>query len=245
MKLEPIVPDWQVSANVRALVTTRAGGVSRGAFASFNLGFRAGDEPGAVEENRRRLAALLPGAPRWLRQVHGTSVVDADALAPPAEPPEADAAVARKPGTVCAVFVADCMPVLLADDEGSVVGAAHAGWRGLNAGVIEATVAAMRVPTGRLRAWLGPAIGPRAYEVGDEVREEFVARDEQAAVAFSPTRPGHWLFDLYAVARQRLAVCGVRRVWGGDLCTHSEPQRFFSYRRDRVTGRMAALIWLA
>jgi len=244
MSLEPIVPDWQAPANVHALVTTRAGGVSRGAFASLNLGFRAGDERGAVEENRGRLAALLPGAPRWLRQMHGTIVVDADALASGVEPPEADAAVARKPGTVCAVLVADCMPVLLADDEGSVVGAAHAGWRGLSGGVIEATVAAMRAPASRVRAWLGPAIGPRAYEIGDEVRDAFLARDKQAATVFLPTRPGHWLLDLYAVARQRLEACGVRRVSGGEWCTHSEPQRFYSFRRDGVTGRMAALIWL-
>ncbi len=245
MALKPIAPDWQVPANVRAMVTTRAGGVSRGAFASLNLGFRAGDDRAAVEENRRRLSALLPEAPRWLRQVHGTIVADADALARSAAPPEADAAVARRAGTVCAVLVADCMPVLLVDDDGCVVGAAHAGWRGLNAGVIEATVAAMRVPASRLQAWLGPAIGPRAYEVGDEVREAFLARDEQATRAFSPSRAGHWLLDLYAVARQRLRTCGVQRVSGGDWCTHSEPQRFFSYRRDRVTGRMAALIWLA
>ena len=245
MNLEPILPDWQVPANVRALVTTRAGGVSRGAFESLNLGFVAGDERGAVKENRRRLATLLPGTPHWLRQVHGTRVVDADTLAPSAPSPQADGAVARKAGSVCAVFVADCMPVLLADDEGHVVGVAHAGWRGLNAGVIEATVAAMGVPADRVRAWLGPAIGPRAYEVGDEVRRAFVARDEQAAAAFSPTRPGHWLLDLYAVARQRLAACGVPRVWGGGRCTHSEPQRFFSHRRDGVTGRMAALIWRA
>jgi polyphenol oxidase len=245
MKLEPIVPDWRAPANVHAMVTTRSGGSSRGAFASLNLGFRAGDEHAAVEENRRRLSALLPGAPRWLRQVHGTNVVNADALALSAEAPEADAAVARAPNTVCALLVADCMPVLLADEQGSVVGAAHAGWRGLSAGVIEATVAAMRVPASRLQAWLGPAIGPRAYEVGGEVREAFLVRDERAAMAFSPTRPGHWLLDLYAVARQRLRACGVHRVSGGSWCTHSEPQHFFSFRRDRETGRMAALIWLA
>jgi len=207
-----IIPDWPVPARVRALVTTRGDG-----------------EP------------ALPGPPAWLRQVHGTRVVDA-ALA--SGRPEADAAVARAPGVVCVVQAADCMPVLLADEDGTVVGAAHAGWRGLAAGVIEAAVQAMAVPGERLSAWLGPAIGPARYEVGEEVREAFLARDARAAVAFAPSRPGHWWLDLYAVARQRLTGCGVARVAGGGLCTYSDPARFPSWRRDRTRERFAAFVWL-
>lgn len=183
----------------------------------------------------------LPAAPAWLRQVHGIAVVDA---AGAAGEPEADASVARQPNAICVVKAADCLPVLLADDTGSVVGAAHAGWRGLSAGVVEATVDAMRAPAGTLMAWLGPAIGPTAYEVGSEVRDAFLARDARAASAFVPNRPGHWLLDLYAVARQRLAARGVTRVHGGGLCTYSDPQRFPSFRRDGTRERIAAFIWL-
>ena len=207
-----IVPDWPAPARVRALVTTRG----------------EGNPP-------------LPAAPAWLRQVHGTAVIDA-ALA--ANEPEADASVARQPNTVCVVKAADCLPVLLVDDAGSVVGAAHAGWRGLAAGVIEATVAEMRVVPQSLIAWLGPAIGPKVYEVGEEVRAAFLARDAQAAAAFTPNRPGHWLLDLYAVARQRLAARGVARVYGGGFCTYSEPERFPSFRRDGTRERIAAYVWL-
>ena len=238
-----IRPDWPAAAG--ALVTTRDGGASRGAYAGLNLGLRGGDDEAAVRENRRRLEALLPSRPVWLRQVHGTRVADADAARAAGEEPEADAAVARRPGTVCAVLAADCMPVLLADRAATVVGVAHAGWRGLCAGVLEATLDAMRGEPGELMAWLGPAIGPRVYEVGDEVREAFVARDPAADAAFRAVRRGHWLLDLYAVARQRLAARGVTRVYGGGLCTFSDPARFFSYRRDGATGRVAALIWLA
>ncbi len=183
----------------------------------------------------------LPAAPAWLRQVHGIAVVDAASVA---GEPEADASVARQSNVVCAVKAADCLPVLLADDAGSVVGAAHAGWRGLAAGVIEATVKEMRVAPRSLIAWLGPAIGPKVYEVGEEVRAAFLARDARAASAFVPNRPGHWLLDLYAVARQRLAASGVARVHGGGLCTYSDPQRFPSFRRDRTRERIAAFVWL-
>lgn len=238
-----IRPDWP--ARVGALVTTREGGASSGAFASLNFGLRSGDDEAAVRENRRRLESVLPSPPLWLRQVHGTRVADADAAQAAGAEPEADAAVARRPGTVCAVLAADCMPVLLADEAASVVGIAHAGWRGLCAGVLEATLEAMRVEPGALMAWLGPAIGPRVYEVGDEVREAFIARDSAAGAAFRAVRRGHWLLDLYLVARQRLAARGVTRVYGGGQCTFSDPARFFSYRRDGATGRMAALIWLA
>jgi YfiH family protein len=188
------------------------------------------------------LEALLPGDPIWLRQVHGTAVVNLDT---PVCGAQADAAVTRRRNRVCAIRVADCMPVLLADDEGRVIGAAHAGWRGLCAGVIESTVSEMNVATKHIVAWLGPAIGPKVYEVGDEVRAAFVARDRSAEAAFSPARAGHWLLDLYAVARQRLRGCGIERVSGGSYCTYSEAERFHSYRRDRTSARMAALLWLS
>ncbi|HEX2198152.1 MAG TPA: peptidoglycan editing factor PgeF [Burkholderiales bacterium] len=182
------------------------------------------------------LRALTPRGPSWLRQVHGNTVIDLDASSMERE---GDAALTRVPGTVCAIKAADCMPVLLTDEAGTVVAGAHAGWRGLAAGVIEATIHAMGVPGSRLIAWMGPAIGPGVYEVGDEVRAVFEEKD-----AFSPARPGHWLLDLYAVARHRLKREGVQSVFGGGFCTFSDPQRFYSYRRDGSTGRMAALIWL-
>lgn len=207
-------PDWSVPPRVRALVTTR----------------RTGDP-----------RALLPGEPVRLRQVHGTRVVQADRVRGQAE---ADAAFTRAAGVVCAVGAADCLPVLLASDDGSVVGAAHAGWRGLCAGVIEATLEAMQAEPSRMVAWLGPAIGPRVYEVGAEVREAYLARDADAARAFVATRPGHWLLDLYLVARQRLAARGVTRVSGGGFCTYAEADRFPSWRRDRTPERMAAMIWI-
>ena len=239
-----MIPDWPAPPGVRALMTTRAGGVSPGGYASLNLGTRCGDRAEAVRENRSRLAALLPAPPVWLKQVHGIVVADADAARAKGIEPEADAAVARSAGTVCAVLVADCMPVLFADERGGVVGVAHAGWRGLCGGVIEATLDAMAVPPESVLAWLGPAIGPKVYEVGDEVRAAFVERDAGAARAFVATRPGHWLLDLYAVARRRLAAQGVERVYGGGFCTYTD-ERFFSFRRERASGRMAAVIWLA
>lgn len=219
-----IVPDWPAPRNVRALVTTRAFG---------NL---------KDENSRGKLRAMLPAKPLWLKQVHGVRVVDAAVASPGTQ---ADASFATARSVVCAVTVADCMPVLLADARGEAVGAAHAGWRGLAAGVIESTVAAIGVPAPRLLAWLGPAIGPRAYEVGDEVREAFLKADAGAAAAFAALRPGHWLLDLYAVARRRLAALGVARVSGGGFCTATDAARFFSYRRDKATERMAAAIWLA
>lgn len=218
-----IVPDWPAPANVRALVTTRALGDMRG------------------REGRARLRALLPAEPRWLKQVHGTLTVDA-ALA--GATPQADASFARATGAVCAVMAADCMPVLLCDERGDAVAAAHAGWRGLSAGVIESAVAAMGTPPARVLAWLGPAIGPASYEVGAEVREAFLAKDPRAEVAFQPARPGHWLVDLYAIARQRLAALGVTRVSGGGFCTFADAARFYSYRRGKDAERMAALTWL-
>ena len=246
MHTEFIVPDWPAPANVRALATTRHGGVSVGPYASLNLGDHVGDDSAAVAENRRILRARLPAEPLWLKQVHGKQCRDAAACsnAKGSQPPEADAAYSRKPGVICAVLTADCLPVLLCDAAGTVVAAAHAGWRGLAAGVIEATVAAMDVPGDDLLAWLGPAIGPRQFEVGDEVRDTFSAHDPQAARAFVARPNGKWLCDIYLLARQRLAGLGVCRITSADFCTVRDAQQFFSYRRDGATGRMASLIWL-
>jgi YfiH family protein len=240
VSLDPIFPDWPAPANVRALSTTRSGGVSAAPWHSFNLGDHVGDDPAAVAENRRRLRELLPTDPAWLKQVHGRRCLDAAAGGG-----EADAACARQKHAVCAVLTADCLPLLFCDDAGTVVAAAHAGWRGLAAGVIESTVTAMAVPGDRLMAWLGPAIGPASFEVGDEVRTTFVAADPAAAAAFVAHPGGKWLCDLYRLARQRLAALGVTRVFGGNACTLREAGRFYSYRRDGATGRMASLIWLA
>jgi YfiH family protein len=203
---------------------------------------RADDDPRAVAANRAALREHLPQDPVWLKQVHGASAVRADAVT---DSPEADAAYTRRAETVCAVMVADCMPVLLCDTQASVVAIAHAGWRGLSAGVIENTIAAMGVKANDLLAFLGPAIGPAAFEVGADVRDAFLAADAAAAAAFTPHREGKWLADLFLLGGQRLARAGVHRIYGGGLCTVSDPARFYSYRRDRTTGRMAALIWLA
>jgi YfiH family protein len=238
---ERIVPDWPAPARVRAFTTTRAGGVSEGRWATLNLGDRCGDRPGAVAENRRRLRAWLPDDPAWLRQVHGSAVAAFDA--PGSPPPEADAMVARRAGQVCAALTADCLPVLLCDRRGTVVAAAHAGWRGLRAGILEHTVRAMSTGPNELLAWLGPGIGADAYEVGDEVRDAFAGPDPGLADAFVPAG-GRWRADLYAIARRRLALAGVRRVHGGGFCTFADAERFFSHRRDGGSGRMATVIWL-
>lgn len=236
-----INPDWPAPQRVCSMITTRNGGVSRGPHSSFNLGLRCDDALEAVHANRQQLAQYLPQAPRWLHQVHGATTVNADTLA---DEVDADASVARQTGTVCAVMIADCMPVLLCDDGGSVVAAAHAGWRGLSSGVIENTVNAMQVDSARLIAYLGPAIGPAAFEVGADVRDAFVAHDTSAAPAFEARGEGKWLADLFMLGRQRLAACGVQRVYGGGDCTVADARRFYSYRRDKTSGRMAALIWL-
>ncbi len=241
MATDFILPDWPAPANVRALVTTRHGGVSTGPYASFNLGDHVGDDPAAVAANRHLLRTRLPAEPVWLQQVHGTRCIAAATAAPNSE---ADAACARSPGVVCAVLTADCLPILLCDTDGTVVAAAHAGWRGLAAGVIEATVTAMAVPGERLLAWLGPAIGPDNFEVGGEVRDTFIAHDPQAARAFTAKANGKWLCDIYLLARQRLETLGVCHPASADFCTVRDAERFFSYRRDGITGRMASLIWL-
>lgn len=227
---------------MHAVSTTRLGGVSEPPFDSLNLGDHVGDTPLHVAENRARLrtALHLPADPLWLAQVHGCRVVEAG----DAGVPEADGAWTRDRGRACVVMAADCLPVLLCDRAGTRVAALHAGWRGLAAGVIEAGSAALASPGTALLAWLGPAIGPAAFEVGEEVRDAFVTRDPRAARAFQAHRPGHWWADLYILARQRLSDCGVSAVYGGGRCTHSERDLFYSYRRDQVTGRSATLIWL-
>ncbi|MEQ1663492.1 MAG: peptidoglycan editing factor PgeF [Thiobacillus sp.] len=219
-------------------MTTRHGGVSDASWASLNLGDHVGDVPERVAANRGRLGECLPAEPCWLKQVHSARIVPAAAGVP-----EADAAFSRQPHTVCAVLTADCLPVLLCDQAGSVVAAAHAGWRGLADGVLEASVAAMQTPADELLVWLGAAIGPTAFEVGDDVREVFLAQHADTTTAFVPHR-GKWLADLYQLARIRLTHVGVHAVYGGGRCTFSEADTFFSYRRDGVTGRMASLIWI-
>lgn len=237
-----LVPDWKIPAGVRCLTTTRCGGVSQEPFAGLNLGDHVGDDPLAVASNRARVVSRVGSMPVWLEQVHGTRVVDIDALSPGAAL-QADAALSRRIGGVCTVMTADCLPVLFCDIEGRVVAAAHAGWRGLLEGVLENTVTAMRVPADTVLAWLGPAIGPQAFEVGDEVRSAFVAENASAEMAFCPNDRGRWLADIFLLARQRLIGCGVRHISGGQWCTVSDPSRFFSYRRDGQTGRMATMIW--
>ena len=237
-----IAPDWPAPSCVRAITTTRKGGVSKGPYESMNPAAHVGDDPQAVALNRQRLRQQLelPGEPVWLTQVHGTTVVDAAGCGPL---PQADAAYACEPGVVCAVLPADCLPVLLCGRDGGCVAAVHAGWRGLAAGIIERAVAALPASAEDLLAWLGPAISPAAYTVGDEVREAFISLRPEAEAAFQPGE-GCWQADLYELARQRLAASGVSAVYGGERCTAQESETFFSYRRDGTTGRMASLIWL-
>lgn len=239
-----VVPDWSAPPNVRAFVTTRAGGVSEGEFASMNLGLSSGDDPARVERNRALVREHLPGEPAYLVQVHGTTVADLDGIAA-GERPRADAAVTAKRGRVAAVLTADCMPLLLCDRAGARVAVAHAGWRGMAAGVIENAVAAVHASPGEVLAWMGPCIGPDAFEVGAEVREAFLAVDAGADAAFRAHAPGKYLADLYALARRRLARAGVTQVHGGGFCTFHDAGRFFSYRRVKASGRMGAFIWMA
>jgi len=248
--MDLIVPQWDAPASVGALSTTRRGGASAGVFddggggGGFNVGRHVGDDPAAVQANRASLARLLPSEPRWMSQVHGADVVDAAEIDAATR---ADASIATRPGVVCAIQTADCLPVLFADAEGRVVGAAHAGWRGLAGGVLENTVARMRdAGAGEMLAWMGPAIGPASFEVGADVLDAFVAQDGGAAEAFRPIdgTPGKYFADLYALARRRLASAGVQRIAGGGWDTFAERERFYSFRRDKVTGRMVSLIWI-
>lgn len=247
MTVPVITPQWAAPAGVHAAFSLRSGGASEAPWNSLNLGVHVGDDPAAVAENRRRLAATLalPSEPIWLDHVHGRDVIDVAAPGLPTNGhrPRADASVTRTPGVVLAIQVADCLPVLFSSRDGRVIGAAHAGWRGLAAGVLEATVAAMAVPAGQLVAWLGPSIGPAHFEVGDEVREAFLSSQSGVESAFVLNPRGRWQCDLPALARARLSALGLSQVDGGGWCTAADPVRFFSHRRDQRTGRMAALIW--
>ena len=236
-----IIPDWPAPANVKTLQTTRLGGVSGAPYDSLNLGEHVGDEPLNVARNRMLLNHLLPSEPVWLDQGHGTLVANADDASCL---PQADACIARHHKSVCVVMTADCLPVLLCDEPGSVVGAVHAGWKGLAAGVIESTVKAMNAPPRNLLAWLGPAISQEVFEVGEEVRAAFVSTYPQAASAFVIGPSGKWFADIYALARIRLNVLGITQIYGGNFCTYRESERFFSYRRNGTTGRMGTFIWL-
>ena len=248
-----LLPDWPLPPAVRSAFSLRMGGVSAAPWQSLNVGIHVGDAPAAVQENRRRLRErlALPAEPMWLSQVHGTQVAVLGVDAAPRDVPTlvADAAVTRERGVVCAIQVADCLPVLLSARDGSVIGAAHAGWRGLAAGVLEAALAAMTVPAGEVLAWVGPGIGVEHFEVGTEVRAAFMAGDAggepdpQAAAFFSPNTRGRWQCDLHGLARRRLERAGLAGVYGEPCCTYAGTEQFFSHRRDGRSGRMAALIW--
>lgn len=239
-----IIPDWPAPLSVKAIQTTRHGGVSHAPYDSLNLGMHVADDPMSVTANRQRLSPFLPSEPVWLNQVHGVEVIDA--VAAGCAVPDADASYAVAKGVVCVVMTADCLPVLLCNESGTVVAAIHAGWRSLLDGVIEQTVNVIRQRSSDpLMAWFGPGIGPQAFEVGDEVKAAFVAKHALASHAFVATENGKWLGDIYALARIRLNDVGVTAIYGGGLCTYTDAERFYSFRRDGTTGRMATLIWLS
>ena len=244
--MQPIIADWDAPNNVHALTTTRVGGVSEAPYAGLNLGDHVSDDPAAVAQNRQQLidALGLKQSPQWLQQVHGITVVKAQA---DGCVPEADACWSDQPGQACIVMTADCLPVFFTDKQGNCVAVAHAGWRGLADGVLEATLACFDDPA-QVICWLGPAIGPDAFEVGGEVRAQFCAHLPESEQAFKPvvgkTAEDKWLADIYQLARLRLNAAGVTRISGGEHCTYSDAKQFYSYRRDGVTGRMASVIWL-
>lgn len=239
-----ITPDWPAPAHIKSFTTTRQGGVSNGPYSSLNLGDHVDDDPALVIENRQRLAQLaqLPAAPLWLSQTHSTEVINSTHWQKGCR---ADGIISHQPNHVCAVLTADCLPLLVCDQQGQQVAAIHAGWRGLLNGIIENAIMAFNTPPENLYVWLGPAIGPAQFEVGEEVRAAFVGVHPEAIEAFTASRPRHFLADIYQLARQRLSRMGVDAVFGGDLCTVSDATRFYSYRRDPITGRMASLIWIA
>lgn len=237
----PIIkPDWPAPPQVKAFTTTRQSGFSVGAYASFNLGLHVDDDLQHVEQNRSLLlrACHLPSEPIWLNQTHSAIVVNAENV----ETSSADAIYSFKPNLVCAILTADCLPILLCDKNAKCVAAIHAGWRGLAAGIIENTVAALNIPAANIMAWLGPAISSVNYEVGAEVREQFLAHDKNAESAFTPNKK--WQADIYALAKLQLKKCNIQQIYGGDHCTYNQSDLFYSYRRDKITGRMASIIWL-
>lgn len=241
MTFNVIKPDWPAPANVHAFSTTRKGGVSKPPYDSLNLAEHVGDVPASVIQNRKHLRTNLglPSEPVWLRQVHGIDVIDAAQVASL----DADGSLTNRSGVVCAVMTADCLPVLICNRSGTKVAAVHAGWRGLEAGILEQAI--LQLGQDEWMAWLGPAIGPDAFEVGDEVRMKFLAHDSAAEQGFKAGRPGHWWMDIYLLARQRLNSVGVAEIYGGEFCTYHDADRFYSYRRDGDTGRMVSLIWLS
>jgi len=240
--IKPIIPDWPAPEHVRAYSSTREGGVSQGAWASLNLATHVQDDLKHVAENRRRLseALAIPNEPYWLEQVHGTEVVRPELNTTHC----ADAAFTQQSDTPCVVMTADCLPVLFCDEQGTAVAAAHAGWRGLAAGVLEQTLKCFEDHS-MVMAWMGPAIGPKHFEVGDEVREVFVQQHSQTESAFVESRPGHWMADIFQLAQQRLSAAGVSQIFGGGICTYADADHFYSFRRESITGRMASLIWLS
>ena len=240
-KSDFMVPDWPAPSNVHALQTTRVGGVSRAPYDTLNLGSHVGDDPLNVAANRQLLSPFVPSEPVWLNQVHGTLTIDAETAG--CAPPDADASYTRQGNVVCATMTADCLPLLFCNQAGTEVAAVHAGWKGLLDGVIESALDKMQSKPSEILVWLGPAIGPQAFEVGSEVRDAFIKKLALAETAFQP-HGEKWLGDIFMLARQRLAERGVTQVYGGGICTYSNPERFFSFRRDNVTGRMATLIWL-
>jgi len=237
-----IVPQWPAPENVQALSTTRAGGFSQGVYHSNNFGTHVGDDAEAVEKNRQQLMDnfQLPSVPVWMNQVHSQQALAFENAAGA----KADACYSLNSGEVCVVMTADCLPVLMTNRQGTRVAAAHAGWRGLLDGILENTVAKLECPAEQLLVWLGPAIGPKAFEVGDDVRNAFIQKNAASIDAFQALNAGKWLADIYHLARQRLIACGVNQIFGGEFCTFNDSDRFFSYRRDGVCGRMASLIWL-
>ena len=245
MTLKLIRPEWPAHTRVNALVTTRVGGVSKGTFAGLNLGINTGDDCNNIQENRRLLTqhASLPQAPNWLRQVHGNRVVDLVEPTPYLE--EADAAVTQTPGVVCAVLTADCLPVFFCDGSGTEVAVAHGGWRGLLGGILENAISAFQTAPEDLMAWLGPAISQDNFEVGDDVRQQFLTKDPESTGCFRENKRGRWQADLYGLARRSLVRSGVSRISGGAFCTYANESAFFSYRREPQCGRMASLIWLS
>ena len=237
-----ITPDWPAPENIKAFTSTRKAGVSEGAFASFNLALHVEDNPQQVKQNRQLLfeALNLPSEPVWLEQVHGVQVINADHAD---NTPQADAAFSTEKNKVCVVMIADCLPVLICNRQGTKVAAAHAGWRGLQAGVIEASIESLQENRQDILVWLGPAIGPDTFEVGDDVRQKFITEIPETVSAFTVSKPGHWLANIYELAKIRLQNMGIDQIYGGDFCTYTDQQHFYSYRRDGVTGRMASLIW--